>query len=218
MRLLIVGARADGQAHVALEVIQSDDTHQAVAFADETPELAGQQVLGRPVLGDPAEIAEQIAQLGITGAFVAVGVPQARARLAEICQSMGLSLPTLIHPTAYLSPEARIGEGAFLGAGVQVLPGASIGDLCRINAGTIISHHVQVGCCNTIGPNATLAGRSSTAAFVFLGAACTLLPEVRVGEGAIVGAGAVVTRDVPAGLTVVGIPAKPLDHDSRQQE
>ncbi len=216
MKLLIVGARADGQAHVVLEVIQSDDTHQVVAFADETPELKGQQVLGRPVLGDPAEVAEQVAELGIMGAFVAVGVPRARARLAEICRSMDLSLPTLIHPSAYLSPEAQIGEGAFLGAGVQVLPGASVGDLCRVNAGTVVSHHVQVGYCNTIGPNATLAGRSSTAAFAFLGAGCTLLPEVRVGEEAMVGAGAVVTRDVAAALTVVGVPARPLDRDYGQ--
>ncbi len=214
MKLLIVGARVDGQAHVVLEVIQSDNTHQVVAFADETPELKGQQVLGRPVLGDPAEVAEQVQQLGITGAFIAVGVPQARARLAEICRAMGLALPTLIHPTAYLSPEAQIGEGAFLGAGVQVLPGANVDDLCRVNAGTIVSHHVQVGRCNTIGPNSTLAGRSATGAFVLLGAGCTLLPEVRVGEGAMVGAGAVVTRDVPANLTVVGVPARPLAHKS----
>ena len=216
MKLLIVGARADGQAHMVIEVIQSDDTHQAVAFADETPELKGQQVLGRPVLGDPAEIAEQVAELGITGAFVAVGVPQARARLAEVCRSLGLSLPTLIHPSAYLSPEAQIGEGVFLGAGVQVLPGASVGDLCLVNAGTIVSHHVQVGRCNSIGPNATLSGRSRTEPFVFLGAGCTVLPEVRVGQGTTVGAGAVVTRDVAADLTVVGVPAKPLQRDSRQ--
>ena len=211
MKLLIVGARADGQAHVVLEVIEHSDEHQALAFADETPQLWGEQVLGRPLLGDPVEVAEQVQQLGITGAFIAVGVPQARARLAEICRAMGLALPTLIHPTAYLSPEAQIGEGVFLGAGVQVLPGANVGDLCRVNAGTIVSHHVQVGRCNTIGPNATLAGRSATGAFVLLGAGCTLLPEVRVNEGATVGAGAVVTRDVAASLTVVGVPARPLE-------
>ncbi len=156
MKLLIVGARADGQAHVALEVIEHSDEHQAIAFADETPQLWGKQVLGRPVLGDPAEVAEQVQELGITGAFVAVGVPKARARLANICQSMGLSLPTIIHPSAYLSPEAQIGEGAFLGAGVQVLPGASVGDLCRVNAGAIVSHHVQVGRCNSATPLAPM--------------------------------------------------------------
>jgi len=213
MRLLIVGARADGQAHIILEVVNQLDSYETVAFADETPELWGQQVLGRPVLGDPAEVAEQVRDLGITGVFVAVGVPRARARLYELCQAMGLALPTLIHPSAYLSPEAQIGEAVFLGAGVQVLPGAMIGDMCRVNAATVVSHHVRVGRCNTIGPNATLAGRSSTEPFAFLGAGCTLLPEVKVGEGATVGAGAVVTRDVPAGITVVGVPARPLQRD-----
>ena len=192
-------------------MVERSSEHQVLAFADETPQLWGEQVLGKPVLGDPAEVAEQVQELGITGAFVAVGVPKARARLAEMCQAMGLALPTLIHSTAYLSPEAEIGEGAFLGAEVQVLPGASVGDLCRVNAGTIVSHHVQVGRCNTIGPNATLAGRSSTEGLVLLGAGCTLLPEVKVGQGATVGAGVVVNRDVAADLTVVGVPARALE-------
>ncbi len=211
MKLVIVGARADGQAHVVLECIEESGAHEAVAFADETPRLKGQQVLGLPVLGDPNEVAQQVQELGITGAFVAVGDMQARARLAELCSSMGLSLPTLVHPSAYVSLHAQIGAGGFVGAGVVVLPGAVVDELARINAGTVVSHHVHVGGANTIGPNATLAGRSSTGAFVLLGAGCTLLPEVRVADGVTVGAGAVVTRDTPPNVTVVGMPAKPLD-------
>ena len=209
MKLLIVGARADGQAHVALECLEQSGEHEAVAFADETPEPKGQEVLGLPVLGDPSEAAQQARELGIAGAFIAIGDIPARARLAKLCLSWGLSLPTLIHPSAYVSPDAQIGAGGFVGAGAVVLPGAVVDELARINAGTVVSHHVHVGRANTIGPNATLAGRSSTGAFVLLGAGCTLLPEVAVGDGVTVGAGAVVTQNTPANVTVVGVPARP---------
>jgi acetyltransferase-like isoleucine patch superfamily enzyme len=69
---------------------------------------------------------------------------------------------------------------------------------------------VQIGHATTIGPNSTLAGRSRTGRFVFLGAAATVLPDVTIGENAILGAGSVAIYDVPEGVTAAGVPAKPL--------
>ena len=82
--------------------------------------------------------------------------------------------------------------------------------MARVNAGAVVSHHVHLGYCNTIGPNATLTGRASTGDYAFIGAGCVILNDVHIGDGAVVGAGAVVTRDVPPGITVAGVPARPL--------
>ena len=95
------------------------------------------------MLDDPAEVAEQIGELGITGAFVAIGDMAARARLAELCLRLGFSLPTRIHPAACVSPDALIGQRGF--ADARIMWGAVVDELPRINAATVVSHHVHVG-------------------------------------------------------------------------
>jgi sugar O-acyltransferase (sialic acid O-acetyltransferase NeuD family) len=208
MNLIVIGARTDGQAHLLLDAVEEAGEHIVVAFADETPALKGMTVFGRPVVGSLEDIAPCIDSLGARGAAIAIGNGHARFRLANTCREFGLVLPTIIHPTAVVSRYASMGKGVFVGQGVQIVAGAVIGDLALINAGAVVSHHVRVGEAATIGPNATLAGRSSVHAFVLVGAGATLLPDVVVGEGSVVGAGAVVVSEVPARVTVAGVPAK----------
>jgi len=210
IRLVIIGARLEGQLPMAYEVIQHYPEYEIVALVDDDEKLWGQEIFGVPVIGGMAALEAQAPTRDIKAAFVAVGDCQARYALSLRCQQMGLAVPTFVHPTAYVSPLAKIGEGVFIGAGVLVLPMAEIEAYCRVNAGTVVSHAVHLGLCNSVGPNATFTGRSRTEAFAFIGAGSTILNDIVVGAGAIVGAGAVVTRDVPPGMTVVGVPAKPL--------
>jgi len=208
--LAIIGARPNGQMPVALEVILQSPDYAPVALVDDDEALWHQEIMGLRVIGGFAALVEQMGALRLGAVFVAIGEARARHEVAARCRQLGLALPTFVHPSAYVSPFAQIGEGSYLGAGAQVLPGAEVGALARVNAGAIVSHHVRLGACNTVGPNATFTGRSQTEAFVFIGAGSTILNDVTVGEGATVGAGAVVNRDVPPGVTVVGVPARPL--------
>lgn len=209
-RLVIVGARANGQLPVALESIAADPCVVTVALVDDDAALWGATVLGLPVIGGLEALGAQLPALRVTAAFIAIGDPRARGAIAQQCHALGLALPTFVHPAAYVSPQATLGEGSFIGAGVQVLPGAIVGPLARVNAGAVISHHVRLGYCNTVGPNATFTGRASTGDYAFIGAGSVLLNDVHVGDDATLGAGAVATRSLPSGVTAVGVPARPL--------
>jgi sugar O-acyltransferase (sialic acid O-acetyltransferase NeuD family) len=132
-----------------------------------------------------------------------------RANLAaELEQRFGLRYHTLIHPTAYVSPLARLGEGVFIGANSVVGPGAVLGDHVFVNRGVTIGHDTRIGSFTRIQPGANLGGLSRIGSGVTVAIGATLLERLVIGNGAFVGAGAVATEDVADDVLVLGIPAK----------
>jgi acetyltransferase-like isoleucine patch superfamily enzyme len=88
---------------------------------------------------------------------------------------------------------------------------ASVGAYSIINTSAVADHDDQLGKGVHLMPGATLCGEIVVEDFATIGANATVLPRLRIGSGAFVGAGAVVTRDVPPGATVVGVPARIVD-------
>ncbi len=106
-----------------------------------------------------------------------------------------------------------LGEDVYLNAGCTILDSAPV----RIGRGSMLGPAVQIYC--AVHPNdpalrrtgLELAKPVTIGEDVWIGGGAILLPGVTIGEGAVVGAGAVVTKDVPAGATVVGNPARRLE-------
>ena len=145
----------------------------------------------------------------------------------------------MIHPLAFVHPEAEVGEGTDVWQFVVVLKGAKIGRNCNLNAHTLVEGGAIIGDRVTVksgvyvwdgivleddvfcGPNATFTNdkypRSKAHPERFpttrvckgasVGAGAVILPGLIIGEKAMIGAGAVVTKDVAAGATVRGNPA-----------
>ena len=132
-----------------------------------------------------------------------------RANLAaELGRRFGLRYHTLVHPTAYVSPLAQLGQGVFVGANSVIGPGACLGDHVFVNRGVTIGHDTRIGSFSLIQPGANLGGLSRIGSGVTVAIGATLLERLVIGNGAFVGAGAVATEDVPDGVLVLGIPAK----------
>lgn len=132
-----------------------------------------------------------------------------RVRLASMLkQRFALEFTRLIHPTAYVSPLAEIGEGVFVGANSVIGPGAKLAEHVFVNRGVTIGHDTQIGAFTRVQPGSNLGGLSRIGAGVTVGIGATLIERLVVGDNAFIGAGAVVTADVEAEVLVVGIPAK----------
>ncbi|MGJ4858917.1 acetyltransferase [Labrys sp. La1] len=136
------------------------------------------------------------------------GYGRDRLAIAKGLDALGLSHVSLVHPMAMIATDAVLAQGA------QVLLGAAVATCVRVGACSIINtrasvdHDCIIGDGVHIGPGATLCGQIEVGDGVFVGAGAIVLPRIKIGNDAMIGAGAVVTKDVPARITVVGVPAR----------
>jgi acetyltransferase-like isoleucine patch superfamily enzyme len=116
-----------------------------------------------------------------------------------------------VHPTAILDYDsAKLGEGSFVGARCVATVNLVLQPFALCNFGTTIGHETRIGRASVVNPGANISGGVVIEDEVLIGTGAQVLQYLRVGSGATVGAGAVVTRDIPKGTTVVGIPAREL--------
>lgn len=138
--------------------------------------------------------------------------PAKRRHLAETFIRAGFSLADLIHPGTTISRSSHIDTGAVIQAGVNISTETNIGLCVKLNFCANVMHDCEIGDYVTIAPNAVILGRAIISDDCYVGAGAIILPGIKVGNQVTVGAGAVVTVDVAGGKTVVGNPARELQH------
>jgi sugar O-acyltransferase (sialic acid O-acetyltransferase NeuD family) len=207
MKIFVYGARGHGK--VVADILLAG--HKNVAgFIDDDESLIGSTVFDLPVLsreevlnGDSVKTKVQL--------VLGVGDNQLRHRLFARCESQGVEVISAIHPTAAVSKFADVRRGTVVMAGAVINPHAVIGVAAIINSGAVIEHDVLVGDYAHVSPNAAMGGESRLGSFSQLGMCAVILPRLSVGDRTVIGAGAVVTRDLPDDIVATGVPARVHD-------
>jgi sugar O-acyltransferase (sialic acid O-acetyltransferase NeuD family) len=209
--LLLYGANACGRelASWAERARFGDRPVRVLGFIDDqSPE---EVVNGRPVweLTEAARLHE--------GAFViaAVSSPELRERLIGQAEAAGFATaPPLIHPSVEYDREyVTIRDGSVICPGTTLTTNIEIGRHVQINLHCTIAHDVELGDFVTLSPGCHVSGRVKVKRSAYLGTGVVTVhgkigrPLV-IGEGAILGAGSAVLKDVPANVTVFGVPAR----------
>ena len=185
-----------------------------IVFIDDDPVLQDTMIHGSPVLS--YERALSLPELEINVAF---GPPLLRRRKLEQCLRDNIALFGVHARTAIVGDNVTIGRMAILSHYSIISADASIGTAFHCNMFSYVAHDCEIGDCVTFAPRVSVNGRTRIGDDVFIGTGATLLPGsavkyLTIGEGAIIGAGAVVTRDVAPHTTVVGVPARELPRNS----
>lgn len=139
---------------------------------------------------------------------VAIGDNRIRAKVVKEELGEQTFWRSCIHPTAHVSSTAYTGKGSQICAMSVVGVEATVGDHAIINTLASVDHHCAIEDFAHIAPGAHLGGAVHVGEGSLIGMGAIVLPRIKVGNWATVGAGAVVTKDVPDGATVVGIPAR----------
>ena len=205
MDIVIVGA--GGHGRVVLDIVRASAQHTPVGFIDADPTLVGTSIADVPVLG-PVNLLPKLRRNDVGGAIIAIGDNRTRAGYAQLAREADLDLINAIHPSAVVSENAVIAQNVVIAAGAIIGTESQLADSVIINTSAVVDHECQIGPAVHICPGVLLAGRVTVEEGAFVGLGAMVLPCLRVGAHATIGAGAVVTKDVPAGATVVGVPAR----------
>jgi sugar O-acyltransferase (sialic acid O-acetyltransferase NeuD family) len=217
-RVVIIGAGGHGRevADILRHQARIDRHVEPLGFADDNRELHGRSFDGLPVLGDWSWF--ETADRADIAVICAVGSPQVCRRLVERARGLGLSFANVISPLAQISLFARFGEGVTVFPNVIINTGVFVDSHSILNAGVIASHDTTIGPYSNINPGAHLAGNVAIGEGCYIGMGANVIQGITIGGWSVVGAGAVVTRDLPAGVTAVGVPAKVLKTQERIDE
>ena len=147
---------------------------------------------------------------------IAIADSRTRQRLAERCVADGVESFTVTAPNAVIMDDVRIGDGAIIAPFVTLTSNIRIGRGFHANLYSYVEHDCVIGDFVTFAPSVHCNGNVVIEDHAYLGSGCVLRPgqpdrPLVIGRGAVVGMGAVVTKDVPPGATVAGNPARPLD-------
>ncbi|MGE5361474.1 MAG: acetyltransferase [Bacteroidales bacterium] len=195
-----VVAGAGGHAKVVIATIEASGG-EVVRVLDDDRALHGTRVLGHLVEGPITDALVPV------GAYVVLGIGSNRTRRA-VANRLGGAFGTVVHPSAIVHPSALLGSGSVVFAGAVIQPGAAIGRHVIINTAASVDHDCVLGDFVHVAPGVRLAGAVTLGRGVLMGIGSCALPGARVGDWSVVGAGAVVLREIPPATIATGVPAR----------
>jgi sugar O-acyltransferase (sialic acid O-acetyltransferase NeuD family) len=179
-------------------------------FYDDQPPAAP-TIAGLPYLGSSADLIATSEPLAVA---VAVGSSRSRAAVVARLTAGQLSFPALVHPGVALAPYQRValGAGCIIQQGCILTCDIKLGRFVLLNLGCTVGHDAVLEDFCSLMPHVNIGGGAQLGTGTYLGTNATVIHAVQVGAGATIGAGAVVVRDLPAGVTAVGVPAKAMSN------
>lgn len=200
--LIIIGA--SGHGRVIADAAEASECWRNIAFLDDHyPELTFSGYW--PVIGNIAD-ARNMRQR-FSDATVGIGNNVTRLKLLNNIRELGFNLPVVVHPTAAISRHTKIAEGTVVFAQAVVSIGAKLGVGCIVNTGAKIDHDCVLGAAVHISPGVSLAGGVAIGDCSWIGVGASVKQLIVIGKNVTVGIGAAVVKNLPDGVTVVGVPA-----------
>jgi sugar O-acyltransferase (sialic acid O-acetyltransferase NeuD family) len=214
-RIFILGAGGFGRELFAwlYESTSCRPDDHVAGFLDSNPDALGHRSDYGRIVGAPEDFRPAPEDYLVC----AIGSPEAKLRLCRELQRKGAKFLSLIHRTAFVGASSRLGDGVVLCQGAVVTSNVALGSFVTLNVHASVGHDAIVGDGCTLSAHCDVTGRASLKEGVFLGSHATVLPGVRVGEYAVVGAASAAFRTVKPRTTVVGVPARVISERAANQ-
>ena len=216
--LIIFGASGFGRevAWLVERINKVSPTWNLLGFMDDNDAIHGTNINGYQVLGGTAAVVDY------PDAFFVCAVGASRVREKIICNmkriNPGIRFATVIDPSVEMSDLVTIGEGTIICAHTVITVNIVIGSHVIINLDCTIGHDAVLHDFVTLYPSVNVSGKAEIGHGSEMGTGMQIIQGKTVGDNSIVGAGAVVIKDIPSGCTAIGCPAKPIKFFDEEKE
>ena len=207
--IVIYGTGSVGRLafQIVCDINQESKRWNVIGFLDDNEKLHDMELEGLPVFGNT----KWLARRPNVGVSIAIGKSSLRKAVANKMTNIGhTAIVSLIHPLAWLGRRVQTGVGVIIYPGVMVDPDVSIGSFAVLNKGCTIGHDTIIGDFCTISPGVNIGGAVTVGQGCEFGLNSCTIQGISVGDLSVVGAGACVTKSIPASQVWGGVPAKDL--------
>ena len=203
-KLLIIGASGHGK--VVADIALKMNKWQSISFLDDDESV--KESMGLAVIGKSTDA---LAYMEGSDIFIGIGCNVIREKIQERLETVGASIPILVHPNAVIGEQVELGAGTAVMAGVVINCCTKLGKGCIINTGATVDHDNVIEDYVHISPGVNIAGTVKVGKGSWLGIGSKVINNVNIISGCKVGAGAVVVRDITEMGTYVGVPVRKTD-------
>lgn len=208
MSVAIIVIGGGGHARVLVDALYCQGV-TVLGFTDAEPEKARQAILEvRCLGGDDAVLQFKPNEVQLINGLGSVRETSRRQRLFDSFKKMGYTFFSVIHPSAVVAKDVKLGEGAQIMAGAVIQTGSYIGMNTIVNTKASVDHDCVLGEHVHLAPGVTLSGEVKIGTGVHVGTGATIIHGIDIGRNSLIGAGSLVIRDVPENATVLGVPAR----------
>jgi sugar O-acyltransferase (sialic acid O-acetyltransferase NeuD family) len=217
--VVVVGAGGFGRETLDILLASEKVTHQwrILGFVDDRLFETNEEYAGFRVLGPIDWLAEQKTPEKIA-VLVAIGDNPTRMRVARKISDMGCGFATVVHPTATITGSVTLGKGVIITAGCVLTNRIRIGNHVIVSFNCTIGHDVTIEDFVNLNPGVSINGSNVVGEGAYVGSGAITIQNIRIGRWSVIGAGAVVTKDIPDYVLAVGVPAKIKKEVARQDE
>ena len=208
-QIIILGTGSNSLELVEMLALPDFNDMEVAGFLDDGLDV-GSEVYGHRILGGLADAPKFGDAFFVNG----IGSPSTHMKRDTFVEKTSLPsdrFQTIVHPSASVSPRAKLGHGVVLFQNVVIGTGATIGNHVIVLPQTTVSHDTQVGDHTCLATGVILSGNTTIGELCYIGAGCVTREKSRIGSACLIGAGAVVIHDIPSKTVAIGTPARPIN-------
>ncbi|MDT3387054.1 MAG: acetyltransferase [Bacteroidota bacterium] len=210
--IAIFGVGGFGREVLALiqDINRVEPQWNIVGFFDDGYEK-GLDINGYPTLGTAEDLNKWETEITVA---ISIGNPVIKKRILDKIHNPKVTYPTLIHPSVWIGDKnfVEIGKGGIFCAGVMITTNIIIKDFVILNLQCTVGHDTVINDYAAFMPSVNISGEVNIGEGVYVGTGAKIINQLEIGDYTIVGAGAVVSKTLPAHCTAVGVPAKPIKY------